>query len=84
MAGCTFLPELFPATFFYKITVSKLQVPAHHVLDLFCLKIMDRGVFFSNVSPASGVTLKSLEFMRREIGRRCGTSVVTDLKPKVT
>lgn len=83
MTGCTFLPELFPATFLYKITVSKLQVPAHHVLDLFSLKIMDRGMFFSNVSPVCGVTLKSLELMRREIGRHCGTSVVTDLKPKV-
>lgn len=40
---------------------------------------MDRGVFFSNVSPDSVVTLKSLVLMRHEIGRHCRASVVTDL-----
>lgn len=44
---------------------------------------MDRGVFFSNVSPVSVVTLKSLVLMRHKIGRHCRASVVTDLKPKV-
>lgn len=54
-----------------------------HVLDLFCLKIINRGVFFSSVSPVSVLTLKCLELMRHETGRHCGTSVVTDLKSKV-
>lgn len=54
--------------FFCETTVSRLQFPAHHVLDLYHLK-MDRGVFFGNVSPVSVLTLKSLELMRYETGR---------------
>lgn len=62
-----------------------LQVPAHHVLDFFCLKRKDMGVCVRQIEQTtchlSLPWLKSLEL--RSIGRPWGNLLVTDLKPKV-